>query len=182
MVRFVRFLAPALLAALAVGCGADAPHGHGPGDKSKPTPAPVASAEGKKYLLDKEPAGVKGVIEVRKNGRDGDEVVVAGQVGGTAKPFTQDRAMFHIADTSLKPTEGCATPWDFCEYPKPEVAAARLSVKFADGAGKTIATDARELFGLRELTAVVVKGTLGRDGVGNVFVTATGMYVRPEAK
>ena len=110
------------------------------------------------------------------------EVVVAGRVGGSTKPFTEGRASFLIVDPSLKCTEGCDTPWDFCELPNKEVAAARLSVKFVDPSGKTIKGGARELFGLKELSGVVVKGKVSRDDKDNVIVVASGIYVRPEGK
>ena len=127
----------------------------GGGDRPKAKADPAALSEGKQYLLAAEPAGVKGVIDTRKYAKDGDEVVVAGQVGGSTKPFTEGRASFLIVDPSLKCTEGCDTPWDFCELPKKEVAEARLSVKFVDAGGKTLQAGARELFGLKELTGVV---------------------------
>ncbi len=78
--------------------------------------------------------------------------------------------------------EGCETPWDFCELPKKEVAAARLNVKFVDADGKTLKGGAREMFGIKELSTVVVKGKVSRDDKENVVVVATGIFVRPEAK
>lgn len=138
----------------------------------------TAQAEGKKFLLDKEPAGVKGVIEIRKEAKDGDEVVLVGRVGGSAKPFTEGRASFLVVDYSLKPTAECDSPWDFCELPNKEVAAARVNVKFVDGDGKTIQTGARELFGIKELSTVVVKGKVSRDDKDNVNVVATSIFIR----
>jgi hypothetical protein len=60
--------------------------------------APAALAEGKKYLLPSEPAGAKGVIDVRKDAKDGEEVVVVGRVGGSSTPFTPGRTSFLIVD------------------------------------------------------------------------------------
>lgn len=168
-----RYLVP--LVAFVVGCGVQ---GTVTIPAPKSTPAPVASAEGKKWLLSTEPAAAKGVLAVREAVKDGEEVVVIGQVGGAAKPFTEGRASFLIVDPSLKPTDGCETPWDFCEYKKTEVAAARLLVKFVDGVGKTVKGEPRELFGIKELSAVVVTGKVQRDDKDNVVVVASGMYVR----
>jgi len=165
------------------GCGSLVPD-----PEKNPDPQPkakghaVALPEGKKLMLPTEPAGVKGVIAIRKEAKDGDEVIVAGQVGGSTKPFTEGRAGFLIVDPSLKPTAECESPWDFCEYPTKEVAAARLSVKFVDADGKTIGTGARELFGIAELSQVVVKGKVHRDDKDNIVVVASGIYVRPEGK
>jgi hypothetical protein len=170
---------------LAAGCGPnntpnnDAPRG---GDQPTVKADPAARAEGKKYLLPSEPAKAQSIIEVRKGAKDGDEVVVAGQVGGSGKPFTEGRASFLLVDASLKPTEGCECPWDFCEYEKKELAAARLNVKLVDAEGKTLKTGAREMFGIKELSQVVVKGKVSRDDKDNVVVVASGVFVRPDPK
>src|SRR5262245_21474256 len=158
------------LASFAAGCGHDGPTPAGAPQRDQPTVsvAGQALADGKQYLLTAEPPGARGVIDVRKYAKDGDEVVVAGRVGGSSKPFTASRASFLIVDPSLKPTAECDTPWDFCEYPKAEVAAARLNVKFVDADGKTFRGGARELFGIKELSGVVVKGKVSRDDKDNV--------------
>src|SRR5947209_16899127 len=80
------------------------------------TPAPVPkeetpSTEGAKFLLSSEPAGAKGVIEVRKQA-DGETVTVVGRIGGKKKPFVT--AGFFLVDPLLKPCDDdCG--WDYCE-------------------------------------------------------------------
>lgn len=182
MIRSLFSLTLATAVTLAAGCGPNGDPTSGTGNRPKVKADLAAQTEGKQYLLASEPAGIKGVIDLRKNAKDGDEVVVAGQVGGSTKPFTEGRASFLIVDPSLKYTKGCDTPWDFCELPKKEVAAARLSVKFVDQGGKTLQAGARELFGIKELSCVVVKGKFSRDDKDNVVVVASGIYVRPEGK
>ena len=92
--------------------------------KTEPEPKtpldPKASEDAKaKYLLASEPAGAKGVIDVRKTAKDGEEVVVVGRIGGSKAPFT-GRAAFEIVDPSFVPCnekdepEDSETPWDFC--------------------------------------------------------------------
>jgi hypothetical protein len=90
--------------------------------------------------------------------------------------------MFLIVDPSLKPTVECECPWDYCEYKKKDLAAARVLVKFTDGDGKTVNGEARTLFGIKELSTVVVKGKVQRDDKDNVVVVAERLFVRPEAK
>ena len=184
MFRFARCLAFVSLVALAAGCGSNGDSTPGPsgGEKPKPKADPSVQVEGKKLMLAAEPAGVKGVIAVRQEAKDGDEVIVAGQVGGSAKPFTEGRASFLLVDPTLKPTDECDCPWDFCGTSKKDLAAARLSVKFVDAEGKTLKNGARELFGIKELSGVVVKGKVSRDDEGNVIVVASGLFVRPEQK
>ena len=132
MTRFALNLSLAAVVALAAGCGPTAGTPNTPKTAERAAAVQGPSAEGKKLMLADEPAGAKGVIDIRKAAKDGDEVVVAGQVGGSTKPFTEGRAAFVIVDPSLKPSDGCDSPWDFCEYPNKDVKAARLSVKFVD--------------------------------------------------
>jgi len=175
MLRFGYGIALTMVA-LAAGCGPNG--GSTPGPQSGEQSSPAALAEGKAFVLASEPAGAKGARDIRKHAKDGDEVVVVGQVGGAAKPFTEGRASFLIVDPSLKATSECDCPWDFCEHPKTELAAARLSVKFVGADGKTLKAGAKEMFGIKELTAVVVKGKVNRDDRGNVVVVASGIFVR----
>jgi hypothetical protein len=175
MSKFVKWW-PALLlgVVLATGCGRQGPEG-------RPDSGP-AGADGAKYLLNKEPAGAKGVLEVRKRAGDGDEVVVVGRIGGGEKPWVEGRAAFWIVDPSLKPCgddEGCPTPWDYCCEEKESLLRATATVKVTDGEGRTVPEDARKLLGLKELQTVVVKGRAKRDETGNLTVLADGVYVRP---
>src|SRR5262245_12341977 len=126
-----------------------APKSEGPSrDLDHPTSKPDPALS-KKYVMNAEPSGGLGVIAVRKQAKDGDTVVVVGRVGGSAKPFTEGRAIFLMVDPSLKPTTECDCPWDFCDVDKKDLAAARLSVKFVDLEGKTVSSGARELFGIQ---------------------------------
>lgn len=52
------------------------------------------AAQGKEYVLSAEPANAKGVTDVRKASKDGDEVVVVGRIGGEVKPWVEGRASF----------------------------------------------------------------------------------------
>ena len=83
MFRFVTCLTLAALLVLAVGCG---PRGNTTDDR-KGEGDPSAQEQGKKYLLTAEPAGARGVLETRKQARDGDDVVMVGHIAGSKKPF-----------------------------------------------------------------------------------------------
>lgn len=141
-------------------------------------PSPEAVAAGGALLLKQEPAGARGVKEVKAGARTGDEVVMAGRVGGAAKPFTKDRAVFLLVGENLKPAMECDCPWDFCESPTDELKASRATVKFTDARGETLPVDARDAFGIKELSRVVVTGKAVRDDAGNLTVVATGLYVK----
>jgi hypothetical protein len=166
-----------MAALLAVGCpGNNSPSGD---TRGKGGGDPAAVAEGKKLVLDSEPAGAKGVVEVKQNAKDGDEVVVVGRVGGEEKPFTNGKASFRIVDPKFKPAD-CECAWDYCDTPAKELATGMAVVKFVDAQGKTLPTEARELFAIHELTTVVVKGKAVRDDAGNLTVVGTGIFVRKD--
>lgn len=164
---------------LAAGCSRQDSPQAGPQPREEIKNDPAALAEGKKYLLGQEPAAARGVIDVRKEAKDGDEVTVVGRVGGAVNPFTPGRATFLIVDPSLKPAEACSCPWDYCESPEEELAAARATVKFLDNQGKTLQAAAKDIFGIKELTTVVIKGKARREE-GNLTVVADGIFVRKD--
>jgi hypothetical protein len=150
-----------------------------------PKPAPEAAAAGRAFRLDAEPAGAKGVLDIRKESKDGDEIVIVGRIGGSRKPFT-GRAAFTIVDPSIKPCneigdDDCPTPWDYCcGVGKEELAQATAFVKLVGENGQTRPDDARTLLGLTELQTVVVRGKARRDEAGNLSVVMTGIFVRPD--
>jgi hypothetical protein len=156
-----------------VGCGRER--------SAKQQPGPG----GEKYLLDKEPAGAKGVIAVRKASKDGDDVVVVGRIGGDKdQSLIKGRAAFTIVDPSLIPCneredDQCETPWDYCCDTPETIRGASAFVKFVGENGETVPTGARELFGVKELQTVVVRGQAKRDDKGNLTILARDMHVRP---
>jgi len=89
------------------------------GDPATSEPLPLTAVAGSTYLLDSEPAGARGVIEVRAAAKDRDEVVVVGRIGGSANPWVEGRAAFSIVDPSIKScadcgSDDCEKPWDYC--------------------------------------------------------------------
>jgi len=159
----------ALFTAMSVGCTKS-------GDD--PTGPSTAAAVGS-YVLTSQPAGAKGVGEVRQSAKDGDEVVVTGRVGGDPKPFVDGVAAFTIVDHALQPCpaeEGRPTPWDYC-CDVDKTAANKALVKVVDPENRTVTTDARELLNVEPLSLVVVRGRAKRDDAGNLTVLADGVYV-----
>jgi hypothetical protein len=90
-------------------------------------------------------------------------------------------AAFTIVDEKVPycaPDEGCPTPWDYCcetDAVKDNIA----TIKIVNDAGKPVASDARELLNVKELSTVVVQGKAKRDDQGNLTVAATKVFVRP---
>ncbi|MDX1946979.1 MAG: hypothetical protein SFU86_16370 [Pirellulaceae bacterium] len=152
----------------------------GCGTPAAPPASAGPSAEGQAFLLATEPAAAKGVKEARASAKDADEVTLVGRIGGDAKPWIEGQAAFLVVDSALKPCgadEGCPTPWDYC-CDADQLPNNKAIVKFVDGSGKTVATDARQLLGLKELQTVVVHGRAQRDEAGNLTVLADGVFVR----
>ena len=90
------------------GCG-------GSGGSSKKTPQVDVS----KFLLAQEPAGAKGVKEIRESAKDQDEIAVIGRIGGMAIPWVDNVAAFSIVDPEMKSCsdmgdDHCPKPWDYC--------------------------------------------------------------------
>jgi hypothetical protein len=142
---------------------------------------PSQQSPDSKYRLSAEPAGAEAVKAARSAAKDGDEIVVVGRVGGDANPWVEGQAAFLIVDTSLKPCgadEGCPTPWDYC-CDLNLLAESKAMIKVVDDQGQLERTDARKLFGIKELQTVVVKGQAKRDEAGNLTVLANGIFVRP---
>ena len=149
---------------------------------SSPSASGGPSADGEKYRLASEPAGAKGVKEVKASSKDEDEVTVVGRIGGDVNPWIDGQAAFLIVDPSLKPCnekddDACPTPWDYC-CDTDQLPECKAMVKVGGPDGKTVATDARQLLSLKELQTVIVHGRAKRDEAGNLTVLADGVFVR----
>lgn len=165
----------AALGALAAGCGGD--------PQVKIEPGTMLSVEFQKRLVAAEPAGAKSVTDVKSSAKEGDEVVVRGEVGGSAKPIVEGRAVFNLADPekltscNKKPGDTCATPWDYCCHTPEEIAASTISLQVRGADGRPIATDLGAS-GIRPLTALVVKGKVGpRPDPKVLVIDATEIWV-----
>jgi hypothetical protein len=106
-----RIPVPLAACLLALGCGrSDTPVVSVPGEAT-------VTVDSSKLLLGAAPGGAAGVLKVREDAKDGDEVVIAGRIGGNKKPIGAGLA-FTLVDQSLKSCadngEDTATPWDFC--------------------------------------------------------------------
>jgi hypothetical protein len=129
-----------------------------------------------------EPAGAKGVAELKAAAKQGDAVVVRGVVGGDAKPIVAGRAVFTIGDVeglALCTGEGesCPTPWDACCMDADAKAKNTLTVQFLGADGKPLAVDV-EASGVKPMSTVVVAGKVGpRPDPKVLVIDATSVYV-----
>jgi hypothetical protein len=122
------------------------------------------------------------------------DVVLTGVVGGLPNPseqshpdypFAKGKAVIFVADPEAvaeseehahhhAPGEECA----FCAAHAGDSVRSLAVVQFTDAAGKPIAIDARDLFGLKEKQQVVVRGKAKVDPSGVLTVAANGLYIR----
>ncbi|MHB8861916.1 MAG: hypothetical protein ACYC6N_05895 [Pirellulaceae bacterium] len=163
-----------IIALTLAGCGHDSGT---PGGSSSDA---GGSAAGAAYQLPSEPAGAQDVKAARTNTQADEEVVVVGRIGGDQKPWVDGIAAFRIADLSMKPCaadEGCPTPWDYC-CNSDLLPSTTALVKIVDGQGRVVASDSRQLLGVKELQTVVVRGKALRDEAGNLTILANGIFVR----
>ena len=141
----------------------------------------VSAGQNSQYLADSEPDGAVPVGEARESVIDEQAVTLVGTIGGSSEPFVNGLAAFTIVDPKVpycSPDEGCPTPWDYCctqDQVKDNIA----TVKIVDDSGSPVATDARSLLNVKELSTVVVQGTARRDDQGNLTIAANKIFVRP---
>ena len=169
-------LAGVLAFAVVAGCD-DAPQA------TSPTPQPAAAdAVPDALVLAEAPADPKNIADVRKGAKNGDEVVLRGRVGGTAKPFGEGRAIVQLVDLSVphcadNPADKCETPWDYCC--SPEAKDNSVSVQVVDASGRPLKANLEGVGGMKPLSEVVVTGKVQRlEGSDAVVVNATGVYVK----
>ena len=158
------------------GCG-EAQKPAAPVDVPKSAPLPSG------FILKEAPAGAKDVGATKATAKEGDEIVIRGQIGGSPKDvFNPGRASFSIADMKLpacstKPGDKCETPWDFCCETPETLSANTAMIQFTDADGKILKNDVRGANGIEYLSVVVVKGKVAKREGPNLLVNATGVFV-----
>ncbi len=147
---------------------------------SDETAASVSNVDATAFLTKAQPEGAINIIEARNEAQDEADVVVTGRIGGSVDPWVEGLAAFSVVDLSLTACndtqeEHCKTPWDYCC--EAELPQARVLVKFVDKSNTIVKTDARQLFGLKELQVVVVRGKAKRDESDNLTILANSLFI-----
>ena len=131
------------------------------------------------------PDGAVGVADAKESARAGETVTLRGRIGGTARPFTDGRAVFTIVDLALpscadNPADTCSTPWDYCCESSADIAAHSATIQFVDADGAPLRARAEGVRGLAPLTEVLVVGKVAEtDNRTTLVVNAESVYVAP---
>jgi hypothetical protein len=138
-------------------------------------------------ILKEAPAGAKDVSVLKKDAKEGDEVVIRGQVGGDVKPFVKNRAIVRIVDMKLpacnaKPGDSCKTPWDFCCETPEAIKANSATIECCTADGKPLKVELKGMNGIDHLSVVVVKGKVSSRVGDNLIIQASGIFVEKAAK
>jgi hypothetical protein len=153
-------------------------------EESSKAPKPAAVSVPDSLFAATAPADAKDVKVAKPTLKKGDKVTVVGRIGGSVKPFVAERAVFTLADKSLKacgednPDDKCKTPWDFCCDPRDVITANTLTVQVVDAEGKPLKTGLDGVKGLKPLATVTVTGTVATAEGGTVVINASGLHVK----
>lgn len=150
------------------------------GEKKQPTATASSMPSG--LFLEKEPEGAKTVEEVKAAAKPGDKVVIRGRIGGSKNPFVEKRAVFTLMGAGLKacsddPEDKCKTPWDYCCDTAEAIAKHSATIQVVDAAGAPLRMGLKGANGLKELTEVVIQGTVKEAKDKVMIVNATAIYV-----
>lgn len=170
MLHRPRILLPVISLVFLFACGDDANKASANTNKDPKTTTSILESCWSEAALAK-PTRVR---DVRRDVKDGTEVIVVGRV----KDFVPGRAVFTLIDSELKSCrenegDNCKTPWDYCCVEADVVARNTVTVEVRDSAGRPLRTGPegfKGFHGLDHLETVTLQGKASRDKQGNVTV------------
>ena len=134
------------------------------------------------------PKDAKDVAALKKSAKRGDTVVMKAKIGGRSEPFVKNRAVFMVADRSLRscdeiPGDTCSKPWDYCCESPESKKANMATIQFTGADGKPLKVGAQSAGGLEPLGLVVIEGVVSEiDDKGTFVIDARKMFVEPAKK
>lgn len=133
-------------------------------------------------LLDKAPEIAPDVVDAKKGLKKGDTIVLKGRIGGSKDPFVKERAVFTLIGRGPKacneiPGDKCPIPWDYCCTPRNEITAHSATVQIVDAKGMPLRTDIKGRWAIKELSELVIVGTVAEVRGDAMVVNATGIAV-----
>jgi hypothetical protein len=142
-------------------------------------------------LLEDEPPGARGVMDVkselqnREDPGNWTDVVLVARIGGIeGETWDPKRAAFMVVDQSVVESEAThespqhdADNCPFCRANRKKLLASTALVQIVDSSGQVPSMHARKLLGVEEGQTIVLQGKGRIDGLGNLAVRATGVFV-----
>lgn len=168
----------AVCAALITGCSESTPSSS-TSNESAPEPSAVAASDLAALsndLLAPEPIeGPMSIVAARQNVQPGSDIVLTGYIGGRAEPMADGRAVFTLADTSLKrcdaePGDGCTTPWDACCVSSDIITASIASVQVVDSEGSVLKQSLNGWNGIQSGSTVTVSGKIAEGSSSSTLI------------
>ncbi len=134
------------------------------------------------FFLTAEPTGAKPVEEARAAAKQGDTIAIRGRIGGSEKPFVDDRAVFTIVGPGIpacadKGDDHCQTPWDYCCEQPEDVVPHSATIQVVDEKGALLRTTIKGQSGVKELADVIVVGKVAQATPEVFVIHATGIFI-----
>lgn len=122
------------------------------------------------------PEGALSVVEARAAAKPGAPIVLRGKVGGKMQPISDSAAILVLADEKAiascdeDPDDLCETPWDYCCEETSTIAASTATIQVKDGDGKLLRSTLRGLGDLKELSHLVISGTVDETSTADALI------------
>ena len=122
------------------------------------------------------PERAVGVVDARAKAKPGEAITVRGKVGGKINPISDSAAILVLADekaiTSCDdiPGDECENPWDYCCEDSSKIAASTATIQVRDADGKIVRSTLRGLGGLKELSHLVIAGTVDSNSTPEALI------------
>lgn len=117
-------------------------------------------------LAEKAPAGAVSVVKARETAKPGEPIVVRGLIGGRETALVSKAAIAVLADEeaivpcNARPDDACKVPWDYCCETPEKIKTSTATIQVKGENGKVVRAPLRGLGDLKELSVVVVAGTV----------------------
>lgn len=155
--------------------------------ESETTNPPATTSGLESIVLKSAPADAKSIGALRSSpATPGASITLKGKVIGSTSPFVAGRAMVLMGDPEkltscdIKHGDRCSTPWDVCCDDKDDIKNFTATIQVVDADGKLIKQGLKGLGGIKELSHLVVTGTIAEgSNADNLLINATGIYVQP---
>lgn len=154
----------------------------GCGDAMSSSTNPSSNPVAARFLVANAPEPVTSVKAIRDqlladDGPESVEAVISGKINaGDLPPFEEGKAAFALTETNGHEGDDNHDPHQ-CPFCSRSIEDYIAQIYFRDEAGNIIATDARELFGVKEMSKVTIEGTAKIGDNGMLHVDAKRLHL-----